>query len=433
MKSSNFQIILIVVFIIGAVVAVLIFAGIIPVGQTGSTAVGNVVAWGTIPKNSLSGTLDEYNRTSKTFKVNYVQKNSATFDGDLVEALASGTGPDLILLPENLILRYTNKITVIPYTTFPQRTFQDTFVNEANLYLTDKGIIGFPVVIDPLVIYYNRNSFQSANISEPPKTWDDVASYIPKFTVRDTSGNITKSAISLGTFSNIPHAKDILSMFFLQAGNSIVVNHSGQYVSTLVDTTTLGNRTQASGALEFYTAFSNPLQSLYSWNKTLPNSLDAFTSGDSAMYIGFASEYQTIQKKNPNLSFDVARIPQAKNAETIVTFGKMTAASIMKSSKNPSGAYAAAQLLSGADFSLKIATDLNLPPPRRDLLAGKPLGTSLPVFYQSALVARSWLDPNPEKTDDIFKGMIENVTSGRLRASEAISSASANIDILLKP
>ena len=45
------------------------------------------------------------------------------------------------------------------------------------------------------------------------------------------------------------------------------------------------------------------------------------------------------------------------------------------------------------------------------------------LFESQAIIARSWIDPNPEKTDDIFRAMIEAVTSGVARYGEAISKA----------
>jgi hypothetical protein len=35
----------------------------------------------------------------------------------------------------------------------------------------------------------------------------------------------------------------------------------------------------------------------YSWNRSLPNSSDAFANGDLAIYFGFASEYAKMKEK----------------------------------------------------------------------------------------------------------------------------------------
>jgi len=65
-------------------------------------------------------------------------------------------------------------------------------------------------------------------------------------------------------------------------------------------------------------------------------------------------------------------------------------------------------------------------------LSAKPKDVYKSVFYDSALLADSWLDPSASETDRIFQSMIEDVTSGRLRISSSVSRASNSIDTLLK-
>jgi len=43
--------------------------------------------------------LDDFNNANPTFVVKYVQKMPDTFDQDLLEALATGSGPDMFFLP----------------------------------------------------------------------------------------------------------------------------------------------------------------------------------------------------------------------------------------------------------------------------------------------------------------------------------------------
>jgi len=45
------------------------------------------------------------------------------------------------------------------------------------------------------------------------------------------------------------------------------------------------------------------------------------------------------------------------------------------------------------------------------------------IFYEAALVARAWLDFNSASSRRIFSEMIDNYSSGRLRADQAIKEA----------
>jgi hypothetical protein len=105
--------------------------------------------------------------------------------------------------------------------------------------------------------------------------------------------------------------KEILATLFFQSGNNITERSpvTGE-VSAVIDKDLEKEFEDASGTptesvLDFYTSFANPSKSLYSWNRSLPNSENAFLNGDLAFYFGYASEIKRIQDKNPNLNFDV--------------------------------------------------------------------------------------------------------------------------------
>ncbi len=434
---SKLQIILIIVCIVGFLAGVFIFAGIIPVGTSSTTtATGNVVLWGTIKKDLIENTIDEFNRTNKTYRVVYVQKDANALDRDLTEALASGTGPDLFFLPENLIIRHADKVLPIPYATLPEKDFRDTFISESELFLSKDGILGLPFTIDPMVMYYNRDLLEGAGVVNPPEYWSDFSDLVKKVTVLGQSKNILKSAVAFGEFSNVANAKDIISAILIQNGNSIVARTSfgdvAGFSSTLAYSSS-GQTNTSESILTFYTDFSNPIKDAYSWNRSLPYSRDAFISGDLATYFGFASELLDIQSRNPNLNYDVAKFPQTKDGRIKATFGRMNALAMAKTSKNLPTAYTAAVAMTSADFIGKLSAITGLPPVRRDLLAIRQVSPYyMQTFYDSALIARSWFDPSDVETDNIWRTMIEDISSGRSLAGQSAQRAAGVLDGLLK-
>ncbi len=430
---SKLQIILLGVFIAGLLAGVLIFAGIIPVGtNTGPAgASGDVVIWGTVKRDLISNSIDEFNRANKTYRVIYIEKDPATLDADLTEALASGRGPDLFFMPDDLIIRHTDKLFVIPYQNYPESTFRSTFITEGELYLTKNGILGLPFLVDPMVMYYNRDILEGAGVVNPPLYWSDFENFAKTITTRGQTGNIIKSAISFGEFANVAHAKDLLSLMLIQAGNPIVSRTDTGYVTRLADS--FGQSiSPANAIMDFYTKFSNPTLDIYSWNRSLSYSKDAFIAGDLATYFGYASEVLNIKSKNPNLNFDVVKIPQTRGGRASATFGKMYALAIAKSSKNLSTAYVAATALVNPDLVAKFSQASGLPPALRGLLANKPTSPYYAsVFYDSALIGRAWLDPSTTQTDAIYRSMVEDITSGRLASGESVQKASNQLTALL--
>ncbi len=150
------------------------------------------------------------------------------------------------------------------------------------------------------------------------------------------------------------------------------------------------------------------------------------------MYIGFASEIFSIQQKNSNLNFDVTYVPQVKGATKKIIFGHMYSLSIVKQSKQIAGAYTVVTALTEPSSIKSLEAVTNLPPVRRDLLADRPTDAYRSVFYDSALISHSWIDPDPVSSSNTFMNMIESITGGKSRMVEALDRANNELTAQLK-
>jgi ABC-type glycerol-3-phosphate transport system substrate-binding protein len=426
--KPNFQLILIVIFIVAAIVGILVFSGAIPIGGTKEGSQGTVILWGTVPSSLLVESLEEFNKANSSFVVKYEQKSQNTFDRDLLEALASGKGPDLFFLPDNLAYHYANKIFTIPYASYPLSTFKNTFAGAGEVFLSSTGIMAFPMSIDPLVMYYNRSILDANDIVYPPAYWEDLTSMVPLLTKKDESNKILQSAVALGHGGNITHAKEILSTLFMQAGNPIIAEEGGRFSSTLNSSV---GKFNLPSMLKFYTDFADPNHPAYSWNKSFGKSEDVFSSENLAFYFGFASELESFVNKNPNQNFFIAEIPQVKDSKFKLTGARVTGLAVSAFSKNFNTAFKAASLMATSNFAYKFSAVQKLAPARRDLLALKPTDAYSPVFYKSALYAKGWLDPSPEDTDRIWESMITAVLSNSMTVEDAVEDANSKLSLLL--
>jgi ABC-type glycerol-3-phosphate transport system substrate-binding protein len=250
-------------------------------------------------------------------------------------------------------------------------------------------------------------------------------------TKRDSNANILVSAVALGEYRNITNAKEIISMLLMQAGTPITSRTSRGVVSVLNSQFEYPIAPSQS-AINFYTQFSNPTAPGYTWNRSLPSSQNTFLGNNLGIYIGFASEILSIQQKNANLNFDVAVVPQIRNSPKKVTFGHLYVASIVKQSRQVTGSFLFVNALTEATALRAIESLSSLPPVRRDLLSQKPTDAFRSVFYNSALVSRSWVDPDSASTANVFRDMIESITSGRSRLTDSLSTAEQELTNLLK-
>ena len=422
-KLSPFQIIALAVFgflIVAGVGAFAAFGGFL-----GGSPSGPVLVWGTLDSEAITSALEELRTQDKIFEnVTYVQKNHETYETDLLNALASGSGPDLIILPSENIQFFRDKVLAVAYGAVSQGAFASAFIEQAKMLLTPEGELGLPLVVDPLIMYWNTDLYSAAGIASPPRFWTELNDAAPKITALDSGKNVRKSAVAFGTWGNISHAKDLLSMLIMQAGDPIVAfSTQGAPQPVLGFTPASAAENPAASALRFFTQFANPSQSVYSWNRSLPKDVDSFAAGDLATYFGYASELSAIAARNPNLRFSVAMMPQIQASSVRLTGGNLLVLSIPRSARNPSGALSVAQKFTTASAAAVVARELGLAPARRDLLGDNPASASQTVINRSALIARSFLDPAPEKTDTIFKTMVESVTSGAREPAEAVNAA----------
>ena len=173
MKSlSVFQAILLAVFGALAVSGILVFA--LFVGGGGGSTIGPITIWGTLNANAFAVVLRQSaENDSRLAQVTYVEKDPTTYESELTDALASGRGPDLFLLRQDYATKDTGKIQMIPKNILPdadEARFKDTFIEAAGVYVETTGILGIPLVADPLVMYWNRDMLSSAGFARPPQT-----------------------------------------------------------------------------------------------------------------------------------------------------------------------------------------------------------------------------------------------------------------------
>ncbi len=428
---STFQIIVLGICAALILIGVGVFASFGGLG--GGNDVGRVEVWGTLDSSVMQQLLTTLSNKDDSFQdVSYTKKEPATFQTELVNAMAAGTGPDLVLIKHDELYDFEDKLLTIPYGLVSQNTFLTSYIDESQIFLTPEGELALPFMVDPMVMYWNRDLFASAGVASPPQFWNDFLALAPKMTSLESGSNIKKSAVALGQWQNVAHAKEILSTLFMQAGDRIVVRSTeGRFSSVLGTAPTNAPSNPSESALRFYTEFTNPSKTTYSWNRALPVSTTAFISGDVAVYFGFASELPNLAARNPNLRFGVAKVPQVEGSSSRLTYGRLTGLAIPRTSKNPNGAAQIAQKLTSSEAVVTLSALTGLPPVRRDVKINTADNAAMSVFVDSALIARGWVDPNPAETDVIFRTMIESVISGRNDSGSAIGEAARALKQLL--
>lgn len=427
---TKFQIIVLGIFVLFIIVGVTAFS--LYKSNSSSNKLPSITIWGTFP----AGIFNQYvatinNSLAESISITYKYEDPSAFSQDFIAALARGTGPDAILIPADMLLPHSDKLTLIPYSAMSQRAFMDTYIQEGQIYLNASGIMALPFTVDPLIMYWNRDTFNAAGIATYPRYWDEFTAQnglIQKLTVKDSNGNIRKSAIALGDFSTVNNAREILGTLLMQTGNPVTAYNAR---GTLQSTIKVSAAVDPSPAFQFFAQFVDPTNTAYSWNRGMQNSKTTFLSGTLATYFGFASELSDIRAKNPNINFDAAPLPQLKTGGIKADYGRMFGLSIVRSTPNANGVYQIISTLTQSAYLSSLSQTMYLPPVRSDLIAAGSKDPYISIFDQAALVAKTWLDADPVKSGQIMGNVIQSITSGQQSMYQAIKDAGDQYDILL--
>ncbi|MBP6948892.1 MAG: carbohydrate ABC transporter substrate-binding protein [Candidatus Pacebacteria bacterium] len=403
-----------------ALFAILIFSGKINLGKTVSTPSGEVTMWGTFSEEKMNRFIQNFNIEAKTYKINYVEVSESSFDQRLLEALASGTGPDLILAPYQTILAQASRIS--PYQ-INEKTFKDRFFDGSFLLHTPSGALALPVSIDPMVLFYNRTLLSKHGIANPPKDWNEVMSMVQNITILNDRKQFIESGIALGT-PNTPYAKDILMTIVAQLGQKPVLktyNGDGMSVRSMTANKPIiedGDVFPLATTLRFFTHFADPLSVLYSWNQSSGNAEDVFLAEKLAMYIGYYSDFVSFRARNPRAEIEMTTLPQSKGYYTNVTGMRMYAVATLSKTRNYSVSKYVQEMLSYGKHADSLAVIIGGVPAYKDYLKKEGLN---PVATSSILIARGWEDVYFKKSSELVSLMISDVISNRQDVTSAAS------------
>jgi len=430
-------------YIIGGAIALMIFVVIIFAlrGVTGTTSTLNqdvtLEFWGVFDDSSAyEATITAFEAANKHIKVNYTEVSYADYEQTLLNGLAAGTGPDVLMIDRSWLPKHGDKLLPMPATVpgtnaplMTLRQFQDTFVDVAQNDLVNANgrIYALPLYVDTLALYYNKDLLFSAGIPEPPQTWDQFNEAVKKITKRDDALNIVQSAAAMGTSQNVNRASDILMALMIESGTQMT-NAEGTEPTFAIS---VNGQPVGATALKYYTQFAIPGKEVYTWNAQQNYSIDAFATGKTAMMINYSHQGDLLRQSNPRLNFAVAPIPQV-NPASVRTFASYWAPAVAKGTRYPYQAWQFVAYLASPEGVVPYLNAARRPAARKDLVDQQRNDPDLGVFAEQALTARNWLQVDNVAIEKIFLDAIDDVTIRREDESTALQNAQDRVGVLMQ-
>jgi len=429
---STVQKILIAVGVAVVVVLILILAGAIPGTQHPTEQSGRVTLWGFDEEKTWSDAINAYKESHPKVSVEYKTKNLKTFEDDLVNAIARQDSPDVIMFPSYDMAALSDILSTAPPLLITEREITQQYIDASSLFLTPKKqVLGIPAYGDALVLYFNKDLFTQNFITLPPATWNEFLDDAQKITRKDSNGNILISGAALGRAGNIKNAPYILEALLFESGEKILDENDNIILGNSVEIQSTEIR-PAKSALRFFVDFANIAKNSQSWSAGLPEAKDLFVSGKLGMYLGFISEYSDIKNKNPHLNFAVSLIPKLNTSDNLITSGSLFAFAVPRASKNQFTAWSFATFFAAPENSALYTKAANAISPRRDLIASYQSDSLKSIFAKALLGLTLWRNPDPAKTDPLFRELIENVATGKLTLREALDKTAVRLQEINK-
>ncbi|OGL67007.1 hypothetical protein A2856_00775 [Candidatus Uhrbacteria bacterium RIFCSPHIGHO2_01_FULL_63_20] len=442
--------------LIALLLAVLVFTG---QGCGGGSAVTEkpltLTIWNVFDQDdAFKDIMLAYQKVHPNVSFDYRQLRVEEYRDELLRAFAEGTGPDIFAvhndgvgeyksliapLPATLAIPYTEikgtikkeKVTTVrtEATISPanvRRDFVDVVALDAVLPYqatpnaqTEERVWGLPMALDTMVMYVNKDLLNAAGIAQPPQDWTTFQDAVAKLTRVGPENAVVQSGAAIGTSRNVERAFDILTLLMMQNGTQMTDDRGRPTFASYEapDRTSPGQ-----DAVRFYTDFANPLKKVYAWNADLPPSFDAFVTGRTAFFFGYAYHLPQIRARAPRLNFAIAPMLQIQGGRVVNT-ANYWLQTVSKSSKNQNYAWDFVQFATRADNVTSYLEYAKKPTARRALIQSQIANEDLSVFVSQVLTAKSWYrGSNATSAEQAFLDLIDDALAG-VEIEDAIREA----------
>lgn len=386
------------------------------------------------------------------------------YEDELWRAFAIGEGPDIFAIHNTWVNEYQDLITPLPTTlTIPYTETKGTLKKETTTVLREEKaltlqdiknnfvdavyddvvrsyqpdsskeaenrIFALPFSLDTLALFSNTDLLNAANIAEPPTTWEEFQNQVKTITKINEKGEIVTSAAALGTSNNIDRASDILAVLMMQNGTTMEKSGQAAFAES-----TKNRETPGLEAVQFYTAFANPVKEAYTWNSEMPNSFEAFVNSQTAFFFGYAYDLPLINARAPKLKYRISSLPQITNqnsdtANKTINFANYWLWTVAKSSKQNKWGWDFLQFAAKKDNVKKYLATANRPTALRSLINSQAEDPNLNIFAGQLLTAKSWYHGNDAGVmETAFSDLIEKTLTGEQELNVLIKEAQNKVN-----
>lgn len=342
-----------------------------------------------------------------------IEGGDQEYEAKVVDAIASGEGPDIFMVRNDWIPKHYKKITPAPEKIISKKDFEDTFLESSgkDLLFEDK-VYAVPYSLDNLAMIVNSDMLSESKVSDIPETWDTFVEAIKKISSVRSDNFIDRAGTALGTSNNVAHSQDILYTLMAQNHTEFLSPDKNEVYFNRYEQDQAGKIVYpGTSALDFYTSFANTGKETYTWNSSMPNSVEAFIQGKLAIAFVYPDDVFYIKSHTSTLNLETAKMPQVLGTE--YTYAKYWADTVSSQSKNSDEAWNFIKYCAGKKQNKTYLEKIYKPSARKDLTEEGTSQSLREPFVEQAKYATAWYKIDPGKVDQIFRDAISAVVGGQ--------------------
>lgn len=380
----------------------------------------------------LQGIIDKLNEKSTTYKI-VQDSNPADYDTRLKTQLSGNSGPDIFwvsaqsasqLAAKGAMLDITDKLSKSSAAAAKVSDYYDTSLQP---FKVNDKIYGLPWIMQPIVLYYNKDLFDKAGVSISEENWNwNTFLDIAKKLTADKNGKhpgesgFDKSNIAQWGFTL--NGWPPVQMFIWQNNGEVIAS---DFSSSPVDST------EAMGGFKFYADLINsnmvPSQQIIK-----DRGFDTmFKNGQVAMFMGGAAD---ATETKVDFKCQVAEVPAGPTG-TKATFGDVLGMGVNANTKNKDAAFQALVDLTDAIHQWKVM------PPRKSLATIDKMkelhpdrAEALPSIINSMVYAKQYryYENYPDWDNIFFTQLMDKIINSHADPAKLIPTVKPQLDSKLK-
>ncbi|WP_432841416.1 ABC transporter substrate-binding protein [Dactylosporangium sp. CA-092794] len=374
---------------------------------------------------AVDETIKDFNASQPDITVQSTVIPGDVLQQKLLSSIASGDGPATVALDTANAAQYISAGALLPVDDFYSSGQLDTsklVPTAVDATKVDGKHYGIPLNFFTEMLYWNKDLFAQAGITQPPATWDEFAADAQKLT-KDTNGDgkPDQYAIALADHSTLA----MYAPFLWNTGGGLVSADGKQ--ATM-------NSPQSLQALNFWvdqvrTKHVSPI------GLSGADADQLFTSGKAAMEL--VGPWAAPTLKSAGLNFGIARTFAGPTARTSLAGAEEFAIPKGTSDKEKQAVYKFAAYWNSHDAQAKYSSMTGFPPTRTDVVAADIKDNPYPAIFGApdvvgeSRVFMAGVTNGSSITTEAFEPALQSALNGKGTVDDLFQSANQKATDLL--